>query len=189
VAAWVAGRALPPGTPARRERLTFGLAVAAAGVGSVDFHGPGSPTARWLHDAGLASAVSFVAAHDLALLGGLPPGRALGVYAAAVAAGGGLLAFAPDAGAAVTGGLGLALAGLELAVARRGLRAGWAGPRRAAYRAGVAALAAGAACWWLGRSGGPLCDPDGILQGHAVWHLLGAAALAAWGWAALERSA
>jgi hypothetical protein len=50
----------------------------------------------------------------------------------------------------------------------------------------LAALAAGAAAWTLGRTGGPLCDPDSVLQGHAAWHLLSAAALAAWALAELE---
>jgi hypothetical protein len=140
VGAWLAGRALPSGVPHRRQRLAFGLAVAAAGVGSVDYHGPGSPAARLLHDGGLYAVVAFVAVHE---------------------------------------------------VARRARRAGWAWPpgRRAAYRAALAATAAGAACWWLGRTGGALCDPDSPLQGHAAWHLLTAAALALWATAALDRPA
>jgi hypothetical protein len=32
--------------------------------------------------------------------------------------------------------------------------------------------------WSLGKDGGPLCDPQSLLQPHAVWHLLDA--LAAW---------
>jgi hypothetical protein len=84
---------------------------------------------------------------------------------------------APAAGGALAGALGLLVAAGEVALGRRGGR----GADAAAYRAGVAALAVGAACWWLGRTGGPLCDPDSPLQGHAAWHLLTAFALAAWG--------
>jgi hypothetical protein len=185
VGAWLAGRALPPGTPLRRERLAFGLAVAAAGVGSVDFHGPGSPAARWLHDAGLCAALSFVAVHDLAALGGART-RAVPAAAATAGAGGALLALVPRVGGALTAGLGALLAGSEAALARGGLRAGWSPRSRTVYRAGLAALAAGAAAWTLGRTGGPLCDPDSPLQGHAAWHLLSAAALAAWALAELE---
>ena len=58
--------------------------------------------------------------------------------------------------------------------------------RRNAYRAALAATAAGAICWWAGRTGSPWCDPDSLLQGHAGWHLLTAAALAAWSVAVLE---
>jgi hypothetical protein len=134
VGAWLVRQGLRPG-PARRRTAAFGLAVAAAGVGSVDYHGPGSPAARWLHDGSLVAVVAFVVANE---------------------------------------------------VVRRGRRATWTPRRRAVYRAGLGALAAGSACWWLGRTGGPLCDPDSPLQPHAAWHLLTAAALAAWALAALE---
>ena len=36
-------------------------------------------------------------------------------------------------------------------------------------------LAAGFALWLPSQTGGPLCDPDSLLQGHAAWHLLPAA--------------
>jgi hypothetical protein len=205
-AAWLARQGARREAAARREALAFGLAVAAAGVGSVDFHGPGSPAARWLHDAGLAAAVSFVAVHDLARLaggvrgtpGGCPgrSGRRLAVpaWAATAGAGGLLLAVAPAAGGALAGALGLLVAAGEVALGRRGPRGarvaattsrGGRDADAAAYRAGVVALAVGAACWWLGRTGGPLCDPDSPLQGHAAWHLLTAFALAAWAQARL----
>jgi hypothetical protein len=119
VGAWLAGRG----------RAGFGLAVAAAGVGSVDYHGPGSPAARLLHDGSLYLVVGLVAWREVA-------GR--------------------------VGGARLTPRG------------------RVAYRAAWALAAAGAACWWLGRTGSPWCDPDSLLQGHAAWHLLAAAALACW---------
>jgi hypothetical protein len=112
-----------------RRHVGFGLAVAAAGVGSVDFHGPGSPAARMLHDGSLYLVVGLVAWRE---------------------------------------------------VVRRGPR------RQVAYRAALALAAAGAAGWWLGRTASPWCDPDSLLQGHAAWHLLGAAALACWALAALD---
>ena len=125
VGAWLVGR----------RQVGFGVAVAAAGLGSVDYHGPGSPAARLLHDGGLYAVAGFVAWQE---------------------------------------------------VARRVGR-GRLSPRgRVAYRLALAAAAAGSACWWLGRTGGPWCDPDRLLQPHAAWHLLGAAALAAWGWAVLD---
>jgi hypothetical protein len=181
-AAWLARHRARLDPAARREALAFGLAVAAAGVGSVDFHGPGSPAARWLHDAGLCAAVSFVAVHDLAGLAGARR-RVVPAWAAVTGAGGVLLALAPGAGGALAGALGVAVAAGEVAARRR--RAGWSPRQRAAWRGGVAALAVGAACWWLGRTGGPLCHPDSPLQPHAAWHLLTAFALAAWGAAAL----
>jgi hypothetical protein len=139
VGAWLAGRGLRAAVAGRpgpdRRSVAFGLAVAAAGIGSVDFHGTGSPAARMLHDGSLYLVVGFVAWREVA--------RRVG----------------------------------RDRLTRRG---------RVAYRAALAATAAGAACWWLGRTASPWCDPDSPLQPHAAWHLLGALALGAWGVAVLE---
>jgi len=133
VGAWLVGRG-------HRGTVAFGLAVAAAGVGSVDYHGTGSAAARLLHDGGLYAVVGLVAWHEVARRVG--PGR-------------------------------------------RGSGARLAPDRRGAYRVALAATAAGAACWWVGRTASPWCDPGSLLQGHAAWHLLSAFALAAWAQATL----
>jgi hypothetical protein len=57
-----------------------------------------------------------------------------------------------------------------------------------AFRIACAAAAAGVVAYVLGRTGAPLCDPRSPLQPHALWHVLVAVALAAWG-AALWASA
>lgn len=53
------------------------------------------------------------------------------------------------------------------------------GVRAAQVAAASAALGLGA--FALGRTGSPVCDPTSPLQAHAAWHVLMAAALAAWG--------
>lgn len=116
-------------------QVAFGVVVAAAGIGSVDYHGPGSPAARLLHDGSLYAVAGLVAWNE---------------------------------------------------VARRVGRSRLSPRARVAYRSALAAAAAGAACWWLGRTTSPWCDPDSLLQGHAAWHLLAAAALAAWAVAVLD---
>lgn len=44
--------------------------------------------------------------------------------------------------------------------------------------AGLGLLSAGAALWWLGREGGPLCAAEASLQPHGLWHILAAAGIA-----------
>jgi hypothetical protein len=46
--------------------------------------------------------------------------------------------------------------------------------------AAVVALAVGAIVNVLSRTGAPLCQPDSLLQGHAVWHVLTALGAALW---------
>jgi len=155
VGAWLVGRGLRPGaagrpSPGQPGTVAFGVAVAAAGIGSVDYHGPGSPAARLLHDGGLYAVVGLGAWHELARrVGRSRRGQA-------------------------------ELPRSVVPWAR------WATRRRTAYLAAVGATAAGAACWWVGRTASPWCAPDSLLQGHAAWHLLGAAALACWALAALD---
>ena len=45
----------------------------------------------------------------------------------------------------------------------------------------VAILALGGVVGTLSRTGGLLCDPDSLWQGHGFWHLAAAASLAIWG--------
>lgn len=44
------------------------------------------------------------------------------------------------------------------------------------YWVGTAAFLTAYAIWLTGAAGHPRCDPDAILQAHAVWHVLSAAA-------------
>jgi hypothetical protein len=43
------------------------------------------------------------------------------------------------------------------------------------FWAGLAVYGSGQVIWLLSRDGAPLCDPDSLLQGHALWHLTSAA--------------
>jgi hypothetical protein len=182
--AWAARRAEPA---CRRAAVAFGLTLALTGAGSADYHGPGSPAARWLHDLGIQAPLLFVAVRDLADAARIGPGGALGLQAAGVAAAGVTLALVPGSATALAVWLaGAVLAGEAVMLprrlrSRRGRRGAW----RADALAG-AALACAGLLHVLGRSGGTLCDPDGVLQPHAAWHVLTAAALAAWARAALD---
>ncbi len=55
--------------------------------------------------------------------------------------------------------------------------------------AALVALLLGFAAFAVSRTGGPLCAPDSWLQGHGVWHVMGAIALGLWALGALPETA
>jgi len=131
--------------------------VAANGLGGIAFHGPGDRASHWLHDTALVGTLAAMGIERVGLASGL-------TGAAAVA-----IAVHPDATNAASLVGGLLVAGGE--VRRR---------RRSSVRSG-ALLVAAAAVNALTRSGGPCCRPDSRFQGHALWHVLTASAMADWG--------
>lgn len=158
----------------RLRAAVFGAAVAANGVGSLLYHGPGWPGSTLVHDAAIPAVLLFVAAEDLALLRGWGIRRELTGYSLTVAAGLLSLAAVPAATGPVTGVCaGLAVAA-ELVLFRRGRP-----PARTLLPLVVTVVSA-AIAGLAGRTGSPFCRPDSLLQGHALWHVLAAGALAAW---------
>jgi predicted membrane channel-forming protein YqfA (hemolysin III family) len=91
-----------------------------------------------------------------------------------------VIAFLPGISPLLAAVAAVALVIAEVLVYRRGLRV-----RSTALYAGLAALAIGAVVFALSRTGGPLCEPDSLFQGHALWHVLTATALALWAVTAL----
>ena len=168
---WVCRRRLAP-----RRYWWFAAAVAANGVGSGLYHGPGWPGSGWCHDAAAVAVPVLVAADGLGGIRGWDDRivTRVGLTATAAAAAGALARPVTDI-AMFTAVTAAVLA--EAVVARR------PGPRgggRASRVVVVAALAVGVTAYLLGRTGGPLCRPDSLLQPHALWHLLTAVAMAAW---------
>ena len=49
--------------------------------------------------------------------------------------------------------------------------------RERGAKIGTVMLAGGAIVMLLSRTGGPLCDPESLIQGHAIWHMLAAAGI------------
>ncbi len=151
-----------------RRRPVLGWAGIAVGVGSFVFHGPMPGWAEWAHDSSLAVlaiAVAFEA-------------RRLVVVAASVVVAV-LFGLWLSIAEAVTAILAIEV-GVLVVARRERLRWGFAA-------ASVGVLVAGAVIAALSRSDGALCDPDGLLQGHALWHLFGAGAL--WLWAKASSAA
>jgi hypothetical protein len=95
------------------------------------------------------------------------------VPVAATASSGVVLAALPDATNAVVGLLVVALLAGELA--QRGRHG-----RSALHMPLLGTIAFAVTAFSLGHSGAPLCDPDGLVQPHAVWHVAMAIASAWW---------
>ena len=161
----------------------FAVALTAAGLGSVDYHGTQTRLAHWSHDVGLVAALAFVATYDAGRTLGWSPTQRHVALAATVAAAGATAAVAPESGAVLGVAVGGAAAAAEVAtLVREGLP-----DRRDRRLLGVSAavLGLGVAAYVLGRSGGPAAHPSSPVPGHAVWHVAAAVSLAAWGAARL----
>ena len=144
-----------------------------------------------LHDGLIAQPVNTVSALAYVAVGAwLLSRRQVGIGVVVVVAGVGSVDYHGTGSSAARllhdGGL-YAVVGLVAwrEVARRVGRERLGPAHRAAYRLALGAAAAGAVCWWAGRTGSPWCEPDSLLQAHAAWHLLSAAALACWAVATL----
>ncbi len=141
-----------------RTRPLLAVVAAAVGLGSFLFHGPMPGWAQWTHDVSLA-AVPVALAFENRL-------RWAAVCVAAVAI---LFAAAPGSSVVIT----LGLLGMAAVVVARSQ------PTPIPWEA-LGLLVVGASLNGLSRTTGPLCDPDSLLQGHALWHILGAGALYLW---------
>lgn len=179
---WVLQRARQADPAERPWATAYGSSLLGLGVGSVGFHGPGTASARWLHDLSLADTVLVIAVLNAVLALDVPAADAWRVYLAVLTGCSVLFAVLPDTSIATTVAIALAALASEVAVRRSGApaRLRRAGARRTAYRLGLAALGSGALVNALSRTGGPLCKSDSLFQGHALWHLLTGLAAACW---------
>lgn len=172
---WWASRHTSRNAPlAAGQVWAFAIGLVAAGLGSMDYHGPALGPEPLLHDAGLALALIAAVSIDLSQLGVWPRLRTPVLVALTVGAIA-IIAVVPTISPALAAVAAVGLIITEITVYRRGLRT-----LRPALFAGCAALGLGAVIFAASRTGGPLCDPESLLQGHAVWHLLTASALGLW---------
>jgi predicted membrane channel-forming protein YqfA (hemolysin III family) len=145
----------------------------------MDYHGPAYGPEPLLHDAGLAIALVAALSIDLAQLGIQRSRRLIALVSLTLIAIA-IIAVFPAISPALAGVAAVGLVIAEFLVYRRRLRT----PGPALY-AGLTALAVGVVIFSLSRTGGPICDPDSWFQGHGVWHVLTALALALWAVTAL----
>jgi hypothetical protein len=143
-------------------------ALAATGVGSFLFHGPLAPGGEWLHDVTLAWLVLVV--------GSRSRGWEMRFGVAGLAAIGAIFFAAPGIADLLTAGLVIVTL---LLLASESRRLDTLGP--------IALLAISAVIGRLGSTGSPWCDPDSVLQTHALWHVGAAVAVGWWAIGHAER--
>lgn len=166
----VAGIAIAAGNRGERtSRHLFAALVAATGVGSVIQHGPNPSWADLAHDLPLIVLIAYVAVDAAAALTDRRLSHAWWI-APSLALVPVILA-APQLADVIQAALAAVAIGASLQRAR--LRP----ELRATLFAAMLLLGTGALIGTLSRSGWPLCRPDSLLQGHAIWHVLAAAAL------------
>ena len=178
IGALIAARGRHRGSQPRSD--AFGAAVAAAGAGSVLFHGPGGAGAHWLHDATIAAMAAYPPVENVRRMRGMPVGRALAAHAGITAVAGVLLAARPPWVQEISAALAAAGVATEVA-ARRSRPASAHRFQRSSDVVWVLALLS----YVGGRTESPLCRPDSRLQLHGLWHALAGVAVAAWAEAAL----
>lgn len=144
----------------RTDRYLVAFALAGVGFGSLVFHGPMPAWGDWAHDVTLDWLVVVVALTSLDRTRFAWP--ALGLLAVAIA-------FVP------AGSDPLAIAGTAFAIGAVLTR-----PRRRRSVPPLVLLGAAAIFGRLWATNGPLCNPDSLLQGHGLWHIAAAGAVAWW---------
>jgi hypothetical protein len=158
-----------PHMPVRdRQTVVFATLVAGTGVGSFIQHGPHPDWQAYAHDLPLAAVLMFVTTDAVSDLTAreLSPSWWLVPVAAMVP----VIASGASASTTLQAAMATAAVGLSMVRARR---------RPELRRTLITALltaASGAAIGAL-TDRTSLCQADSLVQGHAVWHVLAAAAL------------
>jgi hypothetical protein len=151
-----------------RHIVVFATLVAGIGVGSFIQHGPHPDWQAYAHDLPLAATLMFVATDAACDLTGreLSPASWLIPAVAMVP----VVASGAGASTMVQAGMAAAAIGLNLLRVRR---------RPLLRRTLIAALATAAVGAVIGAltDRASVCQPDSLVQGHAIWHVLAAAAL------------
>lgn len=185
--ALIAVHASRRGGPFPRTLATaYALVVVTLGPASAAMHATGSAVGGDLDLLSMFLVSSFALAYAVARLARrTEPRSVVSVFLAALLAQsvlyrrGGRLPWIEHAGNLAFAGTLLAVVALEVALMRRAKRERGPSLDRRWLAATVAVLAAALVIWSVSKTGGPWCDPDSPLQGHALWHLL--CAVAAYG--------
>ena len=172
----------------RTRSLVLAGCLIAVGLGSVAFHGPRPAGAQLMHDLPIVWLVGLMILHDVTLI--LPRfQQVLPVFGAGALVMTALALVVPGTVAVVAVVLVAVLVLVEVVVSRRGLRPQETHEQRRVLATLLLVVVVAAALWVLGRDGSPVCDPDSVVQLHAVWHCASALAFGIWWWLALSPGA
>lgn len=152
-----------------QHRITYGLGLIAIGFGSGFYHVSLTRAGEWFDLVGIYVLVGLMVMSNLTRLRPLSQRQFLAGYLALVALGGLQMAVAPRLQQVMFGALIVAALVLEALAWRKP-----SGPRRCLF-AGLGTFAVGVAVWVLDGRLLP-CQPDSLIQWHAVWHTLAALA-------------
>ncbi|HUO47180.1 MAG TPA: hypothetical protein VM470_10165 [Acidimicrobiia bacterium] len=144
----------------KRRNAAMALLVAGVGVGSIAFHGPMPLWGEFLHDVTIVWLLIWVILVEINRTRWWRAAFLLGTALSATPV-------IADPGQAV----------LAAAVIFTQLRAT---SSRLPRLSALGLLGTGALVGTFSRTGGPLCHPDSLWQGHGLWHLAAAAALTLW---------
>jgi hypothetical protein len=151
--------------------FAYATALTVTGVGSAFFHASLTFVGQFVDVLGMYFIGTFILLYNVARLRPVATAAALGAYGATNAVLAALLIEAPGLRRYLFAALLAASVALEYAVrAQRPSRFDGRYFGRA-----LALIAIAFTIWVLDITGGA-CDPQSLLQGHAIWHLLGAAA-------------
>lgn len=151
---------------------TLGVTAIVVGVGSGLLHATLTLWGQFFDVLGMYLVGSFLLVSAIARWRRIPDGAAVVIYALMCLSLVTILIVAPEVRRWLFAVLLILAIVMEMVFARR-----WRpGAKIAFYLWGLAATAAAFGIWVLDQDG-VVCAPHSLLQGHAVWHLLGAASL------------
>jgi hypothetical protein len=157
--------------PERLVRWGFIVGMVATGIGSFLYHGPQTSGSQFSHDITFLVTVVILAIANLGAGLRWSPSTVWTVIAVLSFATVVALVISPGVTNVITGVVVLLLVMGDLSVRRAGTVS------RPWFVGALTTLGLALAFLVLGRTGNLLCDPESALQGHGMWHVLGAVSL------------
>lgn len=167
-----------------RAAWLYGAVAVFLGLGSFAFHGSMRAWGGYIDLLSMHAFIAYVLAYDLDRINRWSFGRFVAWFSGMLTVFAGLLlAVPPEHGKTLFAGLVLVVLLAEAAVSYPALRP-WSTIRIDARRmpwfwTGLGLFVVANIVWNLSRTDAVWCDPDSVLQGHALWHLLTAASVGA----------